>query len=578
MNRLGTSLRRMKTAGGIAGLAITALVAASIPGVAMTNASWNDQEYVHGGLGTVDCATATNFATRGAGKVLGGTLLGTNLNRVADLRGVVVTDGTGGVNVFPSNATEADPNTYLNPLDVTALGSINLSLGSLLQLPLNTPTGALNQYAQAKSNGASSGASGYVSNSGAASLTNDTPSASMPTFATLDLGTVLNQLHLGAVSNLAGLQVALGAVSSDETLNGCDALWDRDIPSNLTRDYHIAGLTTTVDSPLVGALTSDVTGATTALGTAVGNVGSLAGSITTGVTGPLNTILTALGLGSVSTTLSASADFSALNSVLDEPVADSNGIVSIDLADGTITVNTAALFDSVNGLNKQQPNTQLLINSTMINALTAAVTSALNDYIADVNTAIQAVLSAVKVNVSVSIPLSVLGAGGGITVTGTNVSLSTLLDGTATLTTSLNCSLIPTLCTVAEVGVNALLGNVLDALDVPIGTVIDNALTPIATGLVSTLQGVTANIVTLLSSVTSGLFGPSSLSVLINAQNAPHPANGNPLPTWAAALPGPSASPYKTGQYDISAMQVSIAGVLTIDLAHSSVGSNNLTP
>ncbi|HEX4442059.1 MAG TPA: choice-of-anchor G family protein [Galbitalea sp.] len=577
MNRLGTQLRKVRTAGGIAGLAITALVAASIPGVALTNASWNDQEFVHSAIGTEDCSSATNFTTHAAGKLLSGTILNTNLDNVADLDGVVVTNGPSGIGVLPSNTPSLGADAYANPLDVSALNSVNLSLGSLLQLPLDTKLGVVGQYAQAHTNGNSTGASGAITDSGGIALSNDTPSPSVPTFATLDLSTVLNDLDLSSVSNLAGLKVTLGAVSSDETLYGCDALWQRDIAANLTRGYHIAGLTTTVDSPLVGLLTTKVQGATTDLGNAVENISSLQGDVVDGITGPLNGLLSVLGLGTVSATLSASADFSGVNSVLGEPIADSNGIVSIDLADGTITINTAALFDSANGLNEQDPNTQLLINSTMINALTAAVTSALDDYIADVNTALQAAIAAVEVNVSLSIPLSALG-GGGITVTGTNLKLSSLLDGTAQLSSSISCTFLPAVCALAEGTLGGLLDGTLAALDVPIGTVVDNSLTSTVTGLVNTLQGVTASVVTLLSSVTTGLFSPSSLSILINAQNAPHPANGNPLPSWAALLPGPSASPYKTGQYDISALQISIAGVLTLDLAHSSVGSNNLTP
>ena len=79
-----------------------------------------------------------------------------------------------------------------------------------------------------------------------------------------------------------------------------------------------------------------------------------------------------------------------------------------------------------------------------------------------------------------------------------------------------------------------------------------------------------------------GLFGPGSLlSIVINAQNAPDPSQavaGNPLPTWAASLPGPTTNPYSTGQYDVSAIQLVVLGPegVTLDLARSSVGANGL--
>jgi len=95
MNSLANRLRKLRTTGGIAGLTITAIVAAAIPGVALTNASWNDTEFVHGTVGSEDCSTATNFSTRGAGKLISD----------ADYFVVLIDALANGVSSSPSNST-----------------------------------------------------------------------------------------------------------------------------------------------------------------------------------------------------------------------------------------------------------------------------------------------------------------------------------------------------------------------------------------------------------------------------------------------------------------------------------------
>jgi hypothetical protein len=51
------------------------------------------------------------------------------------------------------------------------------------------------------------------------------------------------------------------------------------------------------------------------------------------------------------------------------------------------------------------------------------------------------------------------------------------------------------------------------------------------------------------------------------------------LPVWASSLPGPSTAPDGTGQYDESAIELTILGAtVSLDLARSSAGSNVVTP
>lgn len=587
MSILGNRLRRLRTAGGIAGFTITAVVAATLPGISLTNASWNDQEYDHGALGAENCATATNFATRGAGKLIGGSVGGINLDTLASVNGVVVNNGSGGIGVFPSGANSLGNDAYANPLQVSALGTIDASLGTLLQLPTGQDAGVLNQYAQAHTNGSSAGASGLVSNSGGVALTSTKPSSGLPTFATVDLTSLLHALGLDGLSGLAGLQLKLGAVASSASLSGCSAMWNRDLYSNLHRNYGIAGLNTEIESPLVAPLRTDLTDAISALPGAVSGVAGNAGVLsaaTSGVSGLVGGILGAVGVGTPTATVTASVDTSGLTALLTNDITDSQGIVDIDLVNGTITINTAALFNGTNGLNNLAPNTQLLINSTVINALKSAITTALSDYVTSISNALAA---AITVNLNVSVPIAALGTGGSISVGANNISLSTLKSGNAPLTLSSTCTLpLPGACDAEHLLIDGLLANVPAAVQGLIETPVANAINGLLPGtvvhLLDNLNTASAGIITLLGGTLSGLFGPDSvLSLVVNAQNAPDPAQavaGNPLPVWAASQPAPSVNPYKSGRFGVSAIELVVAGLISVDLAHSSVGSNNLTP
>jgi hypothetical protein len=598
MSALGTHLRRWKTAGALAGFTITAIVAATIPGVALTNASWNDTEWDYAGsggipgIGTENCATATNFSTRGAGKLISGTLAGTNLDAIASLNGITVKNGSGGVTVTPAGAIAAgNPESFENPLSVSALGSINLSLGSLLQLPVGANVGALNQYGEAHTNGNSAGASGVVSNSGALDL--GAPGVGIPTFGTLDLQSVLHQLGLDTVSGLGDVNLTLGAVGSSEQLNGCNAIWTKDVYSNLVRNYVIASLTTNVNSPLVGDLVSSVNATTTQLTSTVnalaGNTGVI-NTATSGITTALGPLLSGIGLGTPTATVSASVDFGGLTTLLNTPIQDSGQIVTIDLAHGTIAIDTAKLFGGANGLNGQLPNTQLLLNTTVINNLKSAITDALNNYVDQVTAAIDAAVDAATVSLTVNIPLTIpgTGAGLGITAAANNVSLSSLEAGTAPLAVTATCSLGAILCAIPQPVLQAALDTasvaIAKAVEIPLANGIHGLVDPIVSSLTTTLDGTTGSIEAMLVDVLGGLFGQgSALSLVVNNQNLPAPGSptppSHPLPVWAASLAGPSTAPDGTGQYDESAIEITILGAnVTLDLARSSVGSNVVTP
>lgn len=602
-------MSRFTASAGVAGLAVFGLVAATLPGFALTNASWIDLEWASGtqgdlpGIGTLDCDVPEQFTTAGYGRFLDGALLGLDLDTIAEVAGVDVNnDGTTSI-ADPASATALGSDAYANPLDVTALGAINLALTGLLQLPLDTDTGVYNQFGQAESDGHSVGAAGLVNDSGAVALTPVPPGPQVPTSASLHLGMLLSSAlgeGLGdLITDLADLQLNVGAVAASAEIEACDALWFDDTYAGLDRDYGIAGLDLDVDTPLVGDLVTTVNDALTdiegAVDTLAGDAG-LINDISGAVTGVLGPLLGALSLGAPTTTLALTVDFTTVQNLLDDTISDNDGIVEIDLLTGTVNVDIAALFDSVDGLNMQAPNTQLLLDEAIINALTAAITSALADWVQDVIDATEAAVEAVYVDLNVTVPV-----GEGITHLGTieidiEASLADMQSGDAEVTAvftqdGLVCALLPLACAIVNATVAAITTTSEDVLTLAVANVItpalDTATTVLIATLESSLQAITAPLVTVLGATLDFLFGEDAvLSVLINAQNAPDPLEEvvtNPEPGWAAGMDPPVASPFETGEFGVSALRLVVLGALDgfeveVDLAHGMVGSNALIP
>ncbi|CAN5468057.1 hypothetical protein BH10ACT7_BH10ACT7_20560 [soil metagenome] len=587
-----TRMSKFRGASALVGLTVASLVIASVPSVALSSAAWNDTEWASGiqgtgpGIGVLDCDPATNFSTRGEGTLLGGSVLATDLDTLVGLTDMLVTNnGTvSDPDPNPPLSTQgSSPDEYYSPLGVTALSAISVNV-TPLSIPLGQPVGVLNQYAEAESNGQSAGAaSGIVNNEGAIDVTQTPPGPGLPTFATFGLSSFLGNLGITGVSNLSDLSLELGVLGSSATLDACESMWDGDVYANLVRSYYIAGLEANIASPLVASLnttaTTAVTGVQTAVNGLAGNAGLIA-ALETAVLGQLDDLpIVGLLLDNPEATITATIDLTAVNSLITTPIEDAGGIVSIDLAAGTITVNIAELFDSVNGLNNQLPNTQILINDAVINALVAAVSTALTQWTANLQAQLNLALSLVAVDVAVD--LDVVGLAE-ITVNA-EASLAALLNGTADLTVDVNCFLVGT-CGVVDALVDSVMNLGEDALSLllynTINPVLTTAVGTTVSSLATSLPLITAPLVTLLSQVLLPLFGQSSLlSLVVNAQNAPNPPGdpAHPEPTWGA-LPGPTASPWQSGRYDVAAMRIVILGAVgtgvALNIARSSVGSN----
>src|SRR5690606_14357117 len=129
--------------------------------------------------------------------VLSGSLLGLDTDTVAEVSGVRATHDRTVSNAKPSTAAPVvgQLDAYADALRVDVLTAVlGLDLTSALQLPLDTDTGLIGQYGQAQSTGTSSGASGYITDSGA--INTDGNESDYPDIATLKLSTLLNSLGL----------------------------------------------------------------------------------------------------------------------------------------------------------------------------------------------------------------------------------------------------------------------------------------------------------------------------------------------------------------------------------------------
>ncbi|PRI10970.1 hypothetical protein B4915_08785 [Leucobacter massiliensis] len=553
-----------------------------------SDAQWTDSEWTHAALGTADCSDPEGrFVTSGEGRVLSGSLLGPDLDETARVSGVRVThDGTAAI---PDPPTAAPANTvvdaYADPLDVTAINAVNLGLTGLLQIPLGTSTGLLGQYARAADGGDAVGASGYVTGSGGINL--DGEEGGYPDIATLRLSDLLDSLgtDLSSVTqDVSDVSLDVGAVAGRAALaEGCEALWDGEPAAAVQRDYLAAGLDADVTSPTVGGLTGAVDASVLNVQNAVngiaGRTGLLSGvttSLVTAVTNALGLVTGLAGLrvapsGTTVTLAAIDLRLAPLNAFLAQPIEDAGGILSIDLAGGTVSIDTAALLGAATGeagrttLNGLPPNTELLSDPALVEALTAALGSALTEWISSVDGLLASALELATITIDVSIPfqrcslLGVLGACVGTwqnagqlraTVSGT---LAQLTGGTATVavdTSALNLGLIGNLLTGLVGAVTGVLGTVLGPL---VGGILQGPLTqealPLARLPGDALTALGGPLGAALSSVFTGLSSAGIASITVNAQNVPAEGGAGP-PEWA--------SDPREGPLEVAALRISL--------------------
>lgn len=571
---------RNRTRSAVA-FAAVAIVAVPLT-VTATTAAWTKTEWVHGQVGTstIDCTDGTGFASVASGRFLSGSLLGLNLDPIAELEQMrLALDGAGDVTVSPGDAIDLgsappDEYVYANPFDVTALSAINVDLtGFTVGLP-GAQLGAVNQYANVATDGTAVGASGLVNDSGAVLVSDATPPASLPAPARVGLSGVLP-----GIAGIADVDLEIGAVAASSQLDGCallrEELWGETAPATaIVRDYGIAGLGLQLDAPVVGGLVSGVTDAVDTLGDAVDLLTGPGGLIASGIGAQVDLALPGVLTTSVSGDVSLTGLdlLGSVSGLLSAPLTD--GVITIDLQDGTIDVDLDALLPS---LNDAAPNTEVVLNDTVLNPIVDRAGLLLDTW----TTQIVAALTAELREASLVIDLEALVAAPGITIppilpglppvtllgldvlsadiafTGT---LGAALDGTAAL--SIDADVVglvgPVNTLLAALGlptVTDLLG-VVEGLTATLLSGLTTTVSDTVTGALTTLGGTLAGLVTPVITALGGVIDalPSVVSLMVNVQPDQPGA-----PPGATALP---ASGDSTAQYRVSALRLGLVDAL----------------
>lgn len=325
-----------------------------------TTAAWTAEEWNHGALGY--CMDG-QFSVRSSGRFLEASVLGVNLRTAANLSPMIVLDDWGTTMAYPAVAPVpgSDGATFANPLTVTVLSAVGANLTNLIQLPLQTETGAYNQVANAHGTGMTWAASGAVADSGAGVVLNVPDPSARPDVATIDLRRLLNTVPgLGTqVGNqITDLRLHAGALSGFASLDACEGTTGMET----SRSYHVEKLTLDLTSNALRAVSTAagtaVTTANTALGTALGQL-NIVGAVTSGLTAAINT----LGLGyaitvnvatpTITLTLPAALIDGLRTSTLGNATA-----LQVNLSNGTVAINLEHYI--AGGLNGRPPNTEVL--------------------------------------------------------------------------------------------------------------------------------------------------------------------------------------------------------------------------
>jgi hypothetical protein len=277
--------------------------------------------------GAPGAAAADKPLAQSVGRFLDGSVGGNPLQQLADVK--------------DARAVNPGTTSAQNPLDATLLGKLELPLSGALQLPGGGvfTLGAVNQVAQAKSDGSAYGASGAVSNSGGISLGG---SSEFPADATIDLSdAALGSLPIPGLPGLpgsgtsadalGGVHAVIGAVSGlAQTKTGGDPV---------TPEYQIAGLALKLDSPLLAALLQQLVNGGKAL------------------QGLLSQVLAALGAAGITVPTACTVTLTTLP----PPISLDKGAVVVDAAKATVTIDLEKLLEQLGlDLNKLPANTDLL--------------------------------------------------------------------------------------------------------------------------------------------------------------------------------------------------------------------------
>jgi hypothetical protein len=271
-------------------------------------------------------AQAAAPVSQSTGRFLSGQLGTTSLDKLVALNGEAATN-TGG-----------DTVTKQHSLSASLLGQQLLNLPNGLELPGGgvLTLGAVNQYAQAISDGSAHGASGAITNAGLIGFGNGNGTApqSNATLVLGDVPAIPGIMTPGGLPSIGKITLGIGALA---------ATADQAKGSKGTQigRYELAGLTLNVSSPLLADAIKTLTGQ---LGAPLKQLTSSSGMVLPqGVVGSCD-------ITSMSNALASFGDFTF-----------GAGAISGSLTGGTLTIDLAKLLKAVLNLdlNNLPPNTHL---------------------------------------------------------------------------------------------------------------------------------------------------------------------------------------------------------------------------
>ncbi|MCS5722680.1 choice-of-anchor G family protein [Herbiconiux sp. CPCC 203407] len=586
-------MRRLTTTIGL--LSTAALTVALVPStIAATTASWPDEEWVNGTVGTssFDCGTDTGYASTAFGRFLSGSLLGQDLDPLAEVEGVeLFRAADGALTVDPPSAIQQPPlpetDTYTNPLDIDLLGGlVGLDLtGLTVGLPLGS-AGALNQYAQVSGYGTGAGASGLVTNSGGVGVTPTTPDNELPEPATIALSN-----FIPAVAGVADVELEVGAVAASSELDWCavlaNELWGVGPVTGSVREYGIASLDLSAESDLLDDLVTEVNETVPVIQTAVDDLAGPDGLISDEVLdGLVGNLLTGLGVGDLEGDVILDVDLQgAVADRLATPLTDAEGIVTIDLGGGTIDVDLAALLGTPGtGLNSLAPNTELVLNDEVVNELVAIIGGLLDDFTTGITSDLTEALYEAQLTVDLDTSVTLLA--GAVPLVDVSIFLQSTLGallapepGAPPVVFTVETTILPILPAVQFA--LSLLGIDLDEI---VDVVVEPLVTELVGPLVALLNGNVISLVTTLGedlalltapivTALSGLLGflPDTIaSIEVNAQPDQPGGDGPYIPADPATQ--------SSAQYLVTALELELiplvapGGLTELRFATASVG------
>jgi len=580
-------------------VSVAAIVAGVLTGVTSSSANWNDDEFVAGELGTVNCVPEeTGLQSRATGRFLNGNILGVPLDPLVGVSGATVTNNGSTVAYAPASSVASGPDAWAAPIPAAVLASaVTATVGATL--PLNWGLGVYNQYGQAHSSGISTGAAGTVSNAGAVDL------AAVAGGSAAKVGTLRLSDLTGLGSTLAGLadvNLDIGAVAAVATLDGCEDTWMAGAPGTaLSRSYLLTELKARLTSNAVralmgpgGTVPTTVGLVNTQLNTLIGSSSttgtaeaSLATTLLNGLTGTLTTVLASLSgplleltivpPGTTPVTATVDVDLAPVTALLTGSLSD--GAVTVDLGSGLISFDIGALSG---GLENRDPNTRLLTAATL-NDVVDRVDALLIARLAQIDTALTTVLSAAHIvlKVDLQVQLTLLpGVLAPIPILNVHLGFDgTLAQYIATPNAVVSGPTVSILPGSGFVGtlLNSLLDGVTAGLLNPVLTVlVPSIVTAVTTQLLTPISGTIATVLASTTALRTAAINALDGVLQVLALIVDVTINSRP-----DVLPNPAPPrPALAGEYFVSALRIGVlnapggTSLLSLYLANASVGRN----